>query len=76
MVGGESVGSNFSENFSEKEKKEEAGGFVKLVEMDVFLKRKEVQQHRSEELRQANERMLATHLADKDHVERLRGEIQ
>jgi hypothetical protein len=69
----DSLVSNFSDDFTEK--KEKAPSFVKLLEIELFLKRKEVQQHRSEELRQANERMLATHLADKDNIERLRGEI-
>jgi hypothetical protein len=70
----DSIGSNFSEDFTVK--KEEGPNFVKLLEIDLFLKRKEVQQHRSEELRQANERMLATHLADKENVEVLRSHVK
>lgn len=69
----DSIGSNFSEDFTVK--KEEGPNFVKLLEIDLFMKRKEVQQHRSEELRQANERMLANHLADKEIVDVLRSDI-
>lgn len=40
------------------------------MEIELFLRRKEVRQQRSEELRHANEKLLAAHLSSKEEMER------
>lgn len=40
------------------------------MEIELFLKRKEVRQQRSEELRHSNEKLLAAHLSSKEETER------
>lgn len=40
------------------------------MEIELFLRRKDVRQQRSEEFRHANEKLLAAHLSSKEETER------